>query len=184
MKNFKYLTIFIAGMISLSAYGARLAPISNFIPEANISLSQIAQSLPNTTVKFITLAPQPKKGQNYYLYVATVNSPVLYSIFIDSSANCHGAKICILGQLTAERETNPQIYYDMNNQEITKTVCLSNHQKAYFTPAHAMADYWPARIEWRDGSTFYSLSWQGNMSKSELLKMANSLVTINNTSGS
>ena len=70
------------------------------------------------------------------------------------------------------------MYRDMNNKEITVPVKLERGVKAYFTPAHALGDFWPTRLEWRCQHVLYSLTWQLKPAdeKAIIMKMANSAI--------
>ena len=125
--------------------------------------------------KRIASDPANKK---YYAFADLTASPG-YRIYIDSTASCHGVHTCNIGTVTAELGGNPTIYYDMNNKEITIPVILTNNLKAYYTPGHAMGDYWPPRIVWRDKNVLYTISWQLNpaIAQQAIIAMANSMLT-------
>ena len=113
-------------------------------------------------------------GEQYYLYTTGKTKTILYTVYIDLSAKCHGAKYCNLGSLTAERNGKPQMYYDINKHLITETIPFGN-RNAYYTPAHAMADYWPALLQWQQNNILYTLSWQDKIDVSTLIEMAQSI---------
>ena len=63
-----------------------------------------------------------------------------------------------MGTIYAQKNGYPQILFDNNNKEITQVITLANHQKAYFTPGHAMADYWNPQVQWRAKNVLYTLA--------------------------
>jgi hypothetical protein len=67
----------------------------------------------------------------------------------------------------------------MNNQEITVPVILNNNLKGYYTPAHAMGDFWPTMLVWRDKNVLYTITWQlkPEIEKTAIIAMANSMIT-------
>lgn len=104
-----------------------------------------------------------------------------YIISFDSTENCHGAKYCNQGSIQAKLAANPQVYYDMQNKELTKRILLNDARPGYFTPSHAMADYWPAMMVWRNDNILYSLSWrlpstQRNVQETLMREMANDVM--------
>jgi hypothetical protein len=174
---------FALSLISISfcslAYAAlplKLEPANTALPGLENNLKTLQSQLPSTvTLVFPQKLPRPASGQTYYFYSEPANHNVLYAVDIDNSAACHGVHTCNIGQFTATLAGNPEIYYDMNNKELTRPVKLNNGQKAYYTPAHAMADYWPAMITWREGNVLYTLSWQGEVDQAILVNMASSV---------
>jgi len=85
--------------------------------------------------------------------------PTRYIISFDNTADCHGVKTCSVGSIQAVIGANPQIYYSRDNAELTRRVLLNGAVPAYFTPGHAMADYWPPMISWHLDNVTYTLSW-------------------------
>jgi len=127
--------------------------------------------------------PYDPKIKTYYASTYLTNIPygVNYIINVDRTKKCHGAHYCNIGKLQTEKKADPRIYHDMNNKEITAPVKLALNHKGYFTPSHAMGDYWPAIIQWRDKDVLYILSWNIDKAKEKtaLIKMANSIITQN-----
>ncbi len=103
-----------------------------------------------------------------------------YRIYVDSTKDCRGVHTCNIGRVSAEIGGNPIIYYDMNNKEITIPVILSNNLKGYYTPAHAMGDFWPTMLVWRDKNVLYTITWQlkPEIEKNAIIAMANSMITL------
>ncbi len=114
--------------------------------------------------------------KTYYMTVKKVHHNQ-FNIYFDSTKKCNGVKTCSVGSILLIKMGNPQIYYNRDNKAITQEVILKNGHKAYFTPAHAMADYWPARMEWRQGPWLLQLNWTApkNSEKQDLVKLANQL---------
>jgi hypothetical protein len=87
-------------------------------------------------------------------------------------------KLCNIGTLTYSKLKNPEIYYSIDNQVLTQELLLTNGNKAYFTAAHAMGDFWPTRLEWRDGIWLLQLTWctpHGDDERSLITHIANQL---------
>jgi len=143
-----------------------------------INQAKKASSLP---VLFPKKVPRDSTIKTYYASTSLTNIPhgVNYIINVDRTKKCHGAHYCNIGTLFAETNANPQVRYDRNHKEITVPVKLSNNYKGYFTPSHAMGDFWPAMLQWRNNGTLYTLSWNVNpptKEKATLITMANSII--------
>lgn len=87
-------------------------------------------------------------------------------INIDATANCHGAHICNVGSLMANKSgvlSKTYEYHD-NGPDLKKgekeVVQLAKGYIGYFTPGHALADYWPQSLEWQMDGILYTLSWK------------------------
>ncbi|MBY0378492.1 MAG: hypothetical protein K2Q33_08020 [Gammaproteobacteria bacterium] len=54
---------------------------------------------------------------------------------------------------------------------------MQKGRAVYYTPSHAMGSFWPGRIEWRCGTTLYTLSWAlpAAEEKAVLLKIVDSM---------
>lgn len=139
-----------------------------------------AQKISKTKVVFPQQIPYDAKIKKYYAYTSHTEAPLSnnYMINIDSTKKCHGAHYCNIGFLQTEQRANPQIYYDRNHKEITTPVMLALQAKGYFTPSHAMGDFWPAMLAWRYKHTLYTLSWrlEKKLERTALIKMANSVI--------
>ncbi len=145
--------------------------------KASIGVSQAVAHLKSQEVREVLLpetVPAPKPGNHYFVSSEIKPNTLDYSVFFDASADCHGSHHCSLGQLATEFQGSPSIYYNRNNQEITQRIMLAKNAPAYFTPSHAMGDFWPARVEWRCGNSLYTLSWSlpPKDEKAALLTMA------------
>jgi len=67
----------------------------------------------------------------------------------------------------------------MDHKELTQSVMLDNDIKAYFTPGHEMADFWPTTIEWRMKNVPYTVSWAhlpATGEKAAIIVIANSMI--------
>lgn len=138
----------------------------------------VAQIKLKTTVPVIfpTIIPT---NQNLHTYFANsdlsqMQNGIDYTINVDATQNCSGAHYCNIGYVRAQKGGNPQVNYDMHNKQLTVSVILANNTKAYFTPGHAMADFFPAEIQWRDKNILYTLTW--NTDQNSIIKMANSAI--------
>jgi|GEM_PF-6987075 len=109
-------------------------------------------------------------------------TPDQYIIYFDKTKDCHGAKYCNVGTLIDNTQGNPTLYSNRNHEPITEKVILKTGIMAYFTPSHSMGDFWPPRMEWRQGSHLMQLSWSGlppQNEKATLEKMANRISEAN-----
>lgn len=142
------------------------------------NLSQALATLPAQTaipVVFPTEIPKNPTLKQLYAYVDPSQvGKNFYTVDIDSTSACHGAHYCNVGTFQVSTTGQPQNYTDMNNKNLTQVINLSSTQKAYYTPGHAMADYFPPTLEWRDANYFYQLIWQVK-DKSALLATAQSI---------
>lgn len=168
-----------------------LLPITTFaqtniqwlpIKDAIINYSTFIKELPANN-KLPIILPKRIMLLNHKKVYAHFEQPdaTHYIISFDSTQNCHGAKYCNQGSIQAKLAANPQVYYDMKNKELTKRILLNNARPGYFTPSHAMADYWPAMMVWRDDNVLYSLSWrlpstQWNVQETLMREMANDII--------
>lgn len=178
MKFSKCLTGFaLAALILPAAYAHNSATLSKASQSIANLQSVLAAAKKNTDVPvlFPHLVPQNNNAHYYaYLEPAQTANGADYVIDIDSTVDCHGAHYCNIGSVRAERGGNPQLMYNMQNQEITVAVQLDKQQKAYFTPSHAMADNFPAQIQWRAANILYTISWDTN--QAIMIAMANSTI--------
>ena len=78
------------------------------------------------------------------------------AISFDSTADCHGAHYCSIGSLTVAPAA-PEAMRDLSGRVITRRL----PDGALFTPEHAMADTFPAQIQWREGNLTYTVAWSG-----------------------
>lgn len=168
-----------------------LIPTMVFAKEA-INAFMEAQGMPELKQTLAALKEQTKlpiifpqkipalpKQAGYYIYTIAEPGNSRYMISIDKTQDCHGKHNCMIGNLTAVTGQIPKVYYSMDNQEITVPVPLAGGKKGYFTPSHAMADFWSPQIEWRDGNVLYRLSWNlvaHSPEKEMLVTMANSII--------
>lgn len=147
------------------------------VPDFKESLSAL-KGKTTLPVIFPKKVPLLSGGPQYYVYVETQSHGSIYTISIDNTSACQGKHVCSLGSLTASIGDNPEIYYSMDNKELTVPVKLAGGKTGYFTPSHAMGDFWPPQIEWRDKNVLYRLSW--NIApklpdKEMLINMVNSM---------
>lgn len=150
-----------------------------------VSTNQAVKNLASTinTVKtkttlavvFPTVVPQSKTP---YYASYWMGRGQRYTLNIDTSAACHGAHYCNTGSLAAVENGKPHMYAAKNHQILTVPVNLANHTKGFYTPGHAMGDYWPPMLEWQQGSVLYRLTWNDASSK-DLMSMANTVIEAN-----
>ncbi|MCQ8239782.1 hypothetical protein [Rhizosaccharibacter radicis] len=78
------------------------------------------------------------------------------SISLDRTANCHGAHYCSIGTISVSADP-VETLTDRNGRIITRHLA----DGASFTPEHAMADNFPAELQWRRNGLTYTVSWSG-----------------------
>ncbi|MBS0358585.1 MAG: hypothetical protein JSS53_04890 [Proteobacteria bacterium] len=169
-----FISVSLTSLLFSASYAASWVNTEKNIQGLDKVLKEIKQKNKNISMRVPTQIPDSKKSY-YASYSARKN---FLALNIDATANCHGVHNCNIGSITAETLGEPKIQYDMQNHEITVPVTLKNDTHAYYTPGHAMGDYWPPMIQWREGSTLYTLTWQIANSadeKSTLVEMANSM---------
>ncbi len=159
-----------------------LIPCLSFAATKMVTAKKAITNLPSALTKltlksdaeitFPHKVPMTSK-KKYYASAQTTKSG--YVIYVDSTPECHGVHNCNIGSITSEKVGNPQIYYDMQNKEITIPVTLVSGHRGYYTPGHAMGDYWPPRLEWRRDNILYTISWQldNKTAQDTLMYMAN-----------
>lgn len=156
------------------AMGQGMVPANKLIQNLPKTIAKL-QKQTSVPVLFPKQIPKNPQYKNYYATGKITNSG--YVIYVDSTKDCNGVHACNIGSITAAIGGNPQIYYDMQNKELTVPVKLKNNIKAYYTPGHAMGDYWPTMIVWRDKNVLYTIVWQinPNIERQAIVAMANSV---------
>jgi hypothetical protein len=131
------------------------------------------------TVEFPAVIPKTK--QSYFASYDTNSKQYgfSYMINVDSTADCHGVKYCNVGIVSAKENAEIDKMKNRSNKVITTKVMLADGMDAYYTPGHAMGDYFPASIQWMDNKVLYMISWNidskaAKDSKALLITMANS----------
>lgn len=175
IRNFTKLGL----LIPMFAYAGAFPGFTD--SQAMPNFEKTIQSLSQKTklpVVFPQKIPILPKRDSYYIYVQTQDFGSRYAISFDTTPDCHAKHSCSIGSLTVSTAGNPQIYYSLDNKVLTVPVELTGGRKAYFTPSHAAADFWPSQLEWREGNVFYCLGWNlvANAPEKEvLIAMANSI---------
>jgi hypothetical protein len=105
-------------------------------------------------------APE-RKQEPHYAYTQ-VTSHGLVIISIDYTEDCHGSKHCSLASLYITKGALPEIRKDLSGKPITTVVKLRDNIEGYYTPGHAMADYWPPSLQWVYKDTLYEL-WRSGI---------------------
>ena len=177
----KYFILLLTVFIVSCAAQAELMAANKLIPNLSSQLVEFqTQCAANCKIVFPNSLPQRKEIKQYFLSFERIKSPARegYLIYIESTKNCHGVKYCNLGVVQVTNEDKPQMYRNIDNKVITQKVKLGDHVTGYFTPSHAIGDYWPAMMEWKKGKLLYHLSWQfqqGQNEKQLIMNMVNSL---------
>lgn len=171
MKNIKIILACILFIPCLSFATTKMATAKKAIDNLPSTLTKLTLKT-DAEIVFPHKVPVTS-GKKYYAFAQSTKSG--YIIYVDSTPECHGVHTCNIGSIVAQKAGNPQIYYDMLNKEITVPVKLDRGFKGFYTPGHAMGDYWPPRLEWRRDNILYSLSWQLDNTSAEdtLIHMAN-----------
>jgi hypothetical protein len=130
-------------------------------------------------VRFPALVPKTDSSKKYFSSadLTRKSQGIDYLINIDSTEDCNGIHYCNIGTVRAKSGAKPETYLDRDNKIITYPVILDNHLKGYFTPGHAMADYFSANIQWQEKGVLYQITWDTN--KETIIKMANSAINMN-----
>jgi len=170
----KLIMLICAVLTSAPVFANSMAKSTSYVMKLKPTLSAL-QAKTTLPVVFPEEVPaDPNLKHLYASFDSALIHKTAYLISIDSTADCQGAHYCNVGSLALREDGSPQIYNDLQNRPLTKVVYLHEHQKAYFTPGHALADYWPPKLEWRDSKYFYQLTWQGG-NEHDLVKMAENI---------
>ena len=176
MKSIKYHFFLLSAVcLGFSAYASTSLMATDKVTQG---LSEAIASLKINKVAVPSLIPAPAANSRYFVSAEHIpNRADDYSISFDNTANCHGAQYCNAGNISTEIQGNPTIYFDMQNQELTQRVILPKGGVVYYTPSHAMGSFWPGRVEWRCGTTLYTLNWvlPQTSERGNLLQMTSSL---------
>ena len=133
-------TLFLNSLVFAQQGDSQLIDAHDVIDHLDVSLAGLAKKT-DIPVRFPQQVPLSSKVQHYYLYIETL-APHRYLISVDSTPDCHGAHYCNVGSVMASNGDNLQIYYGMDQKELTVPVQLALKKVGYFTPAHSMADFW------------------------------------------
>ena len=90
--------------------------------------------------------------------------------------NCRGAKYCTIGSLRLKPSGVREIRKDISEKTITEEIALRDNIKGYYTPGHAMGDYWPPSLQWVYKDVLYDLWWNEGDLKT-LVEMVNSALS-------
>jgi hypothetical protein len=145
------------------------------------NLARVANRIEDTLampVEYPALLPARDANGKLYAYAEAGRDH--YTLSLDSERGCKGAHYCSVGALAVFKGRAPERLRDMSGKDITVNVHLSNGQEAFFTPGHAMGDFWPAQIQWMRNGALHSLSWNGPFPDGEqhtMMKMADSVAS-------
>ncbi len=140
------------------------------------AIIQSTQAKVQQPVLFPQGVPIGSKVVHYYASDDKNPKGYLFRINVDTTAKCQGAHYCNIGSVSAELRGNPQIYYGTDNKRLTQPMDLDHGIEGFYTPGHAMGDYWPPMIEWRQGNLLYRMTWDlpKDQARDALETMANS----------
>jgi hypothetical protein len=159
----------LAALLPLSALAsAQYIRTDDAVPNAAKVAARIAEKL-GEPVAYPSMLPS--QSNKLHAYGETDAKIGAYTIFLDSQPGCKGAHYCNVGALSVSKGQTPADLRDLQGRDITVKVKLANGQDAYFTPGHAMGDFWPAQIQWTRDGALYSLVWNGKFPDGELRTM-------------
>ena len=155
-----------------------LIPANSMITNLEIVIKEIREQT-SVPFRFPYKVPASNHSKKYFASIDFSRSVqgLEYRINIDATADCHGIHYCNVGTVTAKSSNKPTIYRDKNENIITVPVKLTHNIQAYYTPGHAMADYFSANIQWQEGGVLYQITWDTN--KKAMIAMANSAIHAN-----
>lgn len=118
----------------------------------------------------------PFSGLKAYANFITLKAGDSYAIEVANKPACEMSKSCLSGSLMLQWKANPTIYYDSEDKQATLPLVLHHGIQGFYTHGFAMADFWPARLEWRYKEVLYTLSWANQESQQVFVQMANSVI--------
>jgi len=118
----------------------------------------------------------PRPLRKAYAHFITLKAQDSYAIEVAATPTCDLGKSCLLGDLSFQLRANPTIYYDGDNKLATTPVVLHHGIQGFYTRGYPMADFWPAKLEWRYREVLYTLTWHNFENKKAFVLMANSVV--------
>ena len=124
------------------------------------------------------IIPPVPKGQKLYgdgQYIREGG----YRIYVGTTKDCKGVKVCNVGEIEGIKGALPSRFKNRDGNIVTQDVTLLKSIQGYYTPSHAMGDYWPGMISWQCGRVLYRIGWKTDpaLEKSALIKMANSSIS-------
>lgn len=131
---------------------------------------RFTQKQPTSMVSFPSQVPVTNADNKLYANVDKYADNG-YVINVDASADCAGAHYCNTGSLVIQKDQKVVV-----DKKATAKTTLTNGIQGYFTHGGAKADYWPATIQWRNGTILYTLGWKDIEDKKAYIKMANSVI--------
>jgi hypothetical protein len=136
-----------------------------------------AQKLP---VAFPQLIPKDEARAHYYASSEVFTKDGVssgYIISIGYTNDCNGVHVCTIGYVRANKDGEPELFKDRDNNDITESVMLADNIQGYFTPGHAMGSYFPPMLQWQQDDVLFTISWEDKFVNKDALKaMANSVI--------
>lgn len=157
-----------------------LVPARDYIQNLDQTLQQ-AKKDSAVTVEFPTVIPKPTKIKKYFASYdeTSKQNGFAYMINVDSTSDCHGVKYCNIGVVSARSDSKIDMMTDKENKVITTKVMLADGLDGYYTPGHAMGDFFPASIQWLDNKVLYTITWNADVGSKEAIRQ--SLITMANS---
>lgn len=147
-----------------SAYAAKPAVPADMV-KAISKITGLEQALAaarkdaGVAVQFPAVIPKTEKSYFANYDTGSKQFGFNYMINVDATADCHGVKYCNVGMVSARANAAVDKMTNRHHKAITVAVKLADGTSAYYTPGHAMGDYFPASIQWVDHKVLYMISW-------------------------
>lgn len=179
MKHLKIFLIISSLLFCLSAIAKPMQFVlaNRFIQNLQATLNQAKSA--NLTIIFPSIIPKDPSHRVYFANLDASNTGPNkgYLINIDYTVDCKGAHYCTVGYLRAEEGKSPEPLSDRDQKNITQKVTLAGKIVGYYTPGHAMGDYFSPQLQWKVRNVLYTLTWTDQLAdKLALMAMANSTI--------
>lgn len=186
MKKMLWLFVLFVGTPAALATETQWQPASQALTHLTATLAQARAKIKFTPAFSAEQRPDslfvafpekiPAPGHKAFAKLIILEPHERYALEAALTPDCALVKTCLLGSLTLQRGENPTIYHDRDNQEVTTPVVLHHGIHGYYTRGFSLADFWPARLEWRFHQVLYTLSWQDLDDQKAFVEMANSVI--------
>ena len=85
-----------------------------------------------------------------------------YYVAFNTTPDCLGQKFCNIGHFNGRLNAKPEKIIGPFGSTLSKVIKLRNGKKAFFTPSHAGASFFPPILEWQTSGRLFHLSWRIN----------------------
>ncbi len=185
----KYIFYGLSLLVLLQSIDGCMADKETMVPSAQVQnleavLQEVKKSTPLPVLFPTTIASSPAGA--YYAY-ARSDAPkdYAYIIYVDSTKECHGAHDCNIGSVSAEPGAAIKKEFGIDRDDMdwskrkeikTTPLKLDQNITGTYTPGHAEADYWPAKVQWVHENVLYTIKWSTTESPQAFTQMANSAI--------